>query len=365
MTQHDPPKKTMLERLFEQGVADGLLHGMVVAIGRDATPDCLWAAGNAAVAPTVRPMAVDAVFNIASITKAVVTATACGILMDQGKLDPEAPARHYLPEFTPRPKIEIRVRDLATHTSGLANEKFYARPGDEMMRLLLSAPISWPPRSRYCYACRNYVLLGLIVERLTGVSLETFVREHIFAPLGMTSSFGYPPPAATQERMVPGPYPPPNPDMHSLFVRAGHMLGHAGLFTSAPDLARFSAMMLNRGQVGSKRILGETAIEWLTKPCSPAGLPPRSFGWDMRPPLDESDSSPAESTAFSPDRARGLSALAFGHGGWTGQSLWVDPARNLYLMVLTNRTHCPRNPDNYEAGKRFRRKVAEALLIGV
>ena len=351
-----------LDRALREGIADGLLRGMVVAAGSGTVPDLLWAGGLAAVLPAPHPMTPDAIFDIASITKVVATATACGILMDRGELDPEAPVRRYLPELPEWPGVDIRIRDMATHTSGFENHHFRGLPREEMMRLLFVTPTSWPPRSRFEYACRNFILLGLIVERIAGEPLYDFCRRNIFEPIGMTSSFSYPPPDPVLDRVVPTAYPAPYADLDSMARRAGRMIGHAGLFTNAPDLARFSAMMLNRGRVGSTRILGETALEWILKPCSPPGLPARSFGWDMRPAIPAGAAVPNGDTAGSPDRPTGFSASAIGHSGWTGQSLWIDPERGRYAMVLTNRTHCPSNSANYVPSKRFRARVAELAL---
>lgn len=353
-----------LQKLMEQGVAEGLLHGMVVAVGRTATPDLFWAGGAAAVQPTVRPMTPDAIFDVASITKAVACSSACGVLIDSGRLDPEAAIHHYLPDLPRHPGSEIRVCDLASHTSGFSNEHFKGLPYEEMMRLLLTAPTSWPPRSKYCYACRNFVLLGLIVEQITGEPLDVFCQRNIFDPAGMADSFGYPPPAAVQDRVVPGIYPQPVPDLNSMCRRAGRMLGHAGLYTTALDLSRFSKMMLDGGRVGHHRILGEAALGWLTKPCSPAGVPARAFGWDMRPPLTN-DTLPDGDNGTAHSRPRGLSPSAYGHAGYTGQSLWIDPEAGRYAMVLTNRTHCPGRPDNQSLSGRFRARVMEAALAEV
>jgi len=255
------------------------------------------------------------------------------------------------------------VRDLATHTSGFANEKFVGLPGEALMQQLLTAPASWPTHERYHYACRNYVLLGLIVERLVGRTLGEFCHEHIFAPLGMTATAPYPLPKRLQERLVPG-IMRSGPDLHSMYARCGRMLGHAGLYAPAADLARFCAMMLAGGSLDGTRILGERALRWLTGPWSPPGLPARSFGYDMRPayPADVTDRSLSDENPFCSTRPQGLSPLAFGHPGWSGQAMWIDPDLGLYLIVLTNRTHDLDIRANRLASARLRAEVGTIVL---
>jgi CubicO group peptidase (beta-lactamase class C family) len=352
-----------LHEACRRGAAAGTLHGLVVAAGRGPVPDLLWAGGNAAVQPARRAMTGDGIFDIASVTKVMATATACGICIDRGLLDPDAPVRHYLPDCAQPPGPELLVRDLATHTSGFANDKFVGLPGDEVLHLMRTKPGTWPVRERYNYACRNFVLLGLIVERLVGRRLDDFCQDAVFAPLGMSATVGYPVPPALQARVVPGSLHA-GPDLHSVVARVGRLLGHAGLFAPAADIARFCAMMLAGGQLDQRRILGERALAWLTRPCSPAGLPPRTFGYDMRPGDPPEAASPGSDDARPrcPSRPQGLSAAAYGHSGWSGQNIWIDPQRQLYLIILTNRTHGLDAMANRGPNQRLRQQVGEILL---
>jgi CubicO group peptidase (beta-lactamase class C family) len=363
MVNQDDKMKTELQRFFEHGVAAGNLHGMVVAIGREASPDFLWAAGFASVKPSLRPMTTNAVFDVASVTKVMATATACGLCIDRGLLDPDAPVRRYLPGCVQPPGPPLLVRDLATHTSGFDNQKFVGLPGDELLQQALTAPGAWPARDRYHYACRNFVLLGLIVEQLVGRTLAEFCDDAIFSPLRLSATAGYPLPSTLQDRLVPGIIRD-GPDRFSMFTRAGRMLGHAGLYSSAGDLARFCAMMLGGGIADGTRILGERALGWLTRPCSPAGLPARSFGYDMRPasPPNLKVKLDGDSRPDCPHRPQGLSTAAYGHGGWTGQSVWIDPQRGLYIIILTNRTHCLDFQSNGLSSQLLRQQVGDVLL---
>ena len=352
-----------LKRLFERNAADGVLHGMVAAIGREAAPEFVWAAGNASVSPTVRPMTTHEVFDVASITKVMATATACGLCIDRGLLDPDAPVRRYLPGCAQPPGPPLLVRDLATHTSGFENQKFVGLPSHELLQQMLTAPGAWPTRDRYHYACRNFILLGLIVESLVGRTLADFCNDAIFAPLGLSATAGYPLPSTLRDRLVPG-FILDGPDQHSVFTRVGRMLGHAGLYACAGDIARFCAMMLAGGIAGGTRILGERALGWLTQPCSPDGLPARSFGYDMRPasPPGPEGKLDYDTESNCPHRPQGLSPAAYGHGGWTGQSLWIDPQRGLYIIVLTNRTHCLDIHRNRLSSQLLRQQVGDILL---
>lgn len=338
------------ERECAMAAQAGLLHGVVAAAGRAASPERLWSWGLAAVTPERRPLAAGARFDLASLTKVVATASACGICIDRGLLDPDAPASEYLPALGRFAGHAARVRDLATHTSGYDNRKFDALGPDRMLCAAVETPAQWPPRQRFEYSCRNFILLGLIVEAVTGIGLAAFCERELFAPLGMRdTSFG--PLRDGIARVVPTEQPA-GMISDGQARAAPRAVGNAGLFSTAGDLAAFCRTLLSGATGASRRVFGERALAWLTQPCSPAGLPRRSFGWDMRP------------CAECPQRPSILSADAIGHGGWTGQTLWVDPTLDVYAIVLTNRTHCPGDPNNYEGSMRFRAHLAELLIAG-
>jgi len=326
----------------------GLLHGVVAAAGHASSLDVLWSWGAAAVVPAPRAMSVDARFDIASLTKVVATAAACGVCIDRGWLDPDAPAIRYLPRLGQLDGQAIRVRDLATHCSGYDNRKFDGLGPAQMLRAAVETPAQWPPQQRFEYSCRNFLVLGRIVEELSGMDLATFCTGAVFAPLGLKdTAFG--PLRAGLERVVPTEQPA-GTISDGQARTAPRAVGNAGLFSTASDLAAFCRMMLSDGRAGSARVLGDAALSWLTRPCSPAELPRRAFGWDMR------------SCAENPQRPASLSDAAFGHGGWTGQTLWIDPRAGTYAVVLTNRTHCPGDPGNYDASGRFRARLVELLM---
>ncbi|NLF17615.1 MAG: beta-lactamase family protein [Lentisphaerae bacterium] len=340
-----------IEAVCQAAARDGVAHGVVAAVGRAGGVDRLWSWGQAAVVPAARPMSTAMRFDIASLTKVVATAAACGLCIDRGWLDPTAPAGEVLPGLGERPGQRPRLCDLAMHIAGYDNRKFNAPGAGLLWDAVLTTPPTWAPGEHYEYSCRNFLLLGLAVEAVTGVGLGPFCAAHLFGPLGMANTaFG--PLVDDLDRVVPSEQPP-GVISDGQARAAGRPVGNAGLFSAAADLACFCRMMLQGGQWGGQRILGDRAIEWLTRPHTPAGLPRRSFGWDLR------------AVEECPHRPRRLSSSAFGHGGWTGQSLWVDPERDRFVVVLTNRTHAPGNPANYDTSQRFRGQLGDLLLASV
>lgn len=339
-----------LQKECQLAEADGILHGAVIAAGTPNTHDVLWAWGHSSVQPTTRAMRPDSVFDVASLTKVVATASACAICVDRGLLDPEAPASEYLNSLGEITGSTIRVCDLASHCSGYDNRKFDQYGPHDLLTKSVVSPAQWPARQRYVYACRNFIVLGKIVEHVTGDSLAAFCVRNIFTPLDMSNTaFG--PISRDLDHVVPTGQPPGVISDEQARV-ANSSIGNAGLFSNAPDLAVFCQMMLQGGKFGSAHILGQQGLDWLTRPCSPASLPARSFGWDMR------------SCSECLYRPSVLSQAAIGHSGWTGQSLWIDPAMGLYVVVLTNRTHARKEgaPDNHQSSELFRARLADIAL---
>lgn len=339
-----------VERLCRDAADEGVLHGVALVAGTGKTPGIQWSWGRAAVEPTVRPMRDDAIFDLASVTKVVATASACAVCIDRGLLDANAPARDYLPELGEVEPGAIRVRDLATHCSGYDNRKFDHEAPEDILTQLVEAPARWPAGRVHQYSCRNYILLGLIVEAVTGQQLAEFCRDALFGPLGMKHTcFG--PLTEGLERVVPT-VQPAGVISDEQARKAPRSVGNAGLFSCIGDLSKYCRMVLQAGVFDGRHIIGMSGLGWMTHPCSPEGLPRWSFGWDMQP-------HPA-----SLHRPKSLSASAIGHSGWTGQSIWIDPDRDAYIVILTNRTHArnPSLPDNYDASKQFRSDLADLVL---
>lgn len=337
------------------GVADavareieaGLFPGAVVMLGRPGEILCHEAFGDARVRPIHVSMQPDTIFDLASVTKVVATATAAAICIDDGLLALPDRVSAYLSSFNAPGAEEVTIARLGAHVGGLDNTRFDNLTGEAMLDALQSAPLARAPESDYEYTCRAFILLGLVIEAATGRSLADFCDERIFRPLGMIDTHFAP--FVDTSRLAGSERETPGHISDEQAQSAGRPIGNAGLFSNAPDLSRFAEMMLGRGERDGVRTLSEATHGRITTRLSPAHLPARGFGWDLRPP------------EISPARARLLSASAYGHTGWTGQSLYVDPERDIYLIVLTNRTH-PARQENHEATAVARARIADALL---
>jgi CubicO group peptidase (beta-lactamase class C family) len=296
-------------------------------------------AGAAAVTP-------ETIYDAASLTKPVVTASLAAMLAETGRLDLSAPVARYLPEWAAGPNPEWRarvtVRHLLTHTSGLPAHREYFKTlatRREVLARALAEPLEAEPGAKSVYSDIGFILLGEIFERLTGRSLDQMARERIFAPLGLEGTMFNPPAelrariaptendAVLRKRMVRG-------EVHdeNAWVMGG-VSGHAGMFSTAGDLAAFCQMLLNGGQYAHQRLLRRATIAQFTAAES-LSANTRTLGWTVPTP----DSS----------SGRYLSPHSFGHSGYTGTSIWVDPDKQLFVVLLTNRVHPTRQNDKIQ-----------------
>ena len=279
----------------------------------------------------------EAIYDVASLTKPIVTTTAVMILRNEGQIALDAPVSRYLHEWASGPESARRragtVRDLLLHTSGLpAHRHFYRDVKDKfgMLARIFAEPLTSKPGARIKYSDLGFILLGEIVERITGEPLDAFAAERIFKPLEMSRTFFNPPNAlrgniapteddqAFRHRLLHG-------EVHDGNAWAmGGIAGHAGLFSTACDLAVFAQMMLNGGIYGGARLLSHSAIEEFTQRRS-IGDNARALGWDV-------PTAPSSSGQY-------FFAESYGHTGYTGASLWIDPRRALFVALLTNRVH--------------------------
>ncbi len=304
----------------------GDLPGAVIEAGTRAGVIFRRAYGFQSLEPTERPMQPDAIFDLASVTKAAATATSVAALVESGKLSYDAPASRYLRALDLPDKRAITLRQLLTHTSGLPADNVIASDEHGLasaVRAIASLHLAAPPGTRYVYSDLGFILLGAIVERAAGEPLDAFATEHLFKPLELSST-GFRP--APDKRLVPTER---RGDHFLLGVvqdprsRAlGGVAGHAGLFSSADDLGRFARMLLHRGELDGVRVLAPTTVARMTAPIAVPGARV-ALGWDV--PDDPS------TAAFSPD--------SFGHEGYTGTSLWIDPRRGLFVVFLSSRLH--------------------------
>ncbi len=339
-------RTTVISRAVRGEIEAGLFPGAVIMLGRPGEVLYHEAFGRARVRPVCVPMQRDTVFDLASVTKVAATATAAAIAIEDGLLDFASRVSTYLPRFSAPGTDAVTVGQLGTHTGGLTNIKFPDLTGEAMLDALEAAPLAWPPESAYEYTCRAFILLGLVVEAATDRSLAEFCDERIYRPLGMADTrFG---PIESTPRLA-GNEREGGQISDEQAQTAGRPIGNAGLFSTAPDLARFAEMMLGRGTRDGVTIISESMHKQITARMSPRHLPARGFGWDLRPPLE------------APARPHLLSDVAYGHTGWTGQSLWIDPLANLYLIILTNRTH-PSRRDDHETAAVARARIGDTVL---
>ncbi|MDR1962190.1 MAG: DUF1343 domain-containing protein [Planctomycetaceae bacterium] len=327
----DPTVLKRIDVIVEKAIAAKNMPGCVVCIGRGNKIAFLKSYGNKQVVPkdsSPIPMTVDTLFDLASLTKPIATATSIMILIEQGKLKLDAPIVEYLDEFKTPEKQEITVRQLLLHTAGFIPDNslsdYQDGIGKAKERLLALKPTT-KPGTHFRYSDVSFQLLGLLVERVSGLGLDEFSRTKIFEPLGMKET-GYLPNADLSKKAAPTQDREPGQVHDPRAFQLGGVAGHAGLFSTAEDLALFARMLLNQGELkGFSRILNSETVQLMTTANTiPEGY--RCLGWDMQ-------------TGYSGNRGKTMSPLAFGHGGFTGTSFWIDPALDLFVIFLSNRVH--------------------------
>src|SRR5262245_43485626 len=288
--------------------------------------------GNRALQPENVAMTPDTVFDMASITKPVATATSVFVLVEQGKLRPSEKVASYWPEFAANKKDEVTVEHLLLHTSGLTADNALADYKDGKagaMKKVAALSLEAEPGTRFRYSDVGFIVLGELIERVSGLSVNEFARKHVFEPLKMADT-GYLPADKVKARCAPTTQRDSRwliGEVHDPRSAAmGGVAGHAGLFGTAADLARYARMLLHEGELDGARVLSPLSVRLLTTPVPvPGGK--RSRGWDV----DTSYSAP-RGELFP--RGEG-----FGHTGFTGTSIWIDPPSQTAVIVLTNRVH--------------------------
>lgn len=289
--------------------------------------------GNRAVVPAEERMSEDTIFDAASLTKVVACTPAVMRLVERGLIGLDDKVTKYIPEFAAEGKGEITIRQFLTHTSGLRPD-VSLKPAwnghDDAIRLACAEKLSASPDERVIYSDTGMYLLADIVARVSGMPFDQFVKKEIYEPLGMKDT-GFNPPKEKLARIAPTEVEngvPVRGVVHDPRARRmGGVAGHAGLFVTAADLARYARMILNLGELDGVRIFKPETVKLMTSVQTPPNVASRrGFGWDI-------DSS------YSGPRGKLFPLGSFGHTGWTGTSLWIDPFSKSFVMFLSNRNH--------------------------
>ena len=345
-----------VDQVIAEGVAGRAFPGGVIAVGRDGALVHLAAFGKQSYDADATAVDERTIYDLASLTKVIVTTTMAMILVDEGKLDLDKPVSAFLPGYKGAGKEKVTVRNLLTHSAGAAGGATFLyknlKGKEAYLHSIEAMELLYEPGTKSVYSDLSEILLGEILERVAGQDLESFAKERIFEPLGMKDTT-FRPGAALRSRIAPTENDPwrgrvLRGEVHDENAFAmGGVAPHAGLFGTAEDVARFAQMLLYGGVFEHKRIVSRETVEKFTK----RGDVPdssRALGWDT----PSANSSAGD--LFSP--------RSFGHTGFTGTSMWMDPERKLFAILLTNRVH-PTRENN--AIREVRRAFADAVVRGL
>ncbi len=347
-----PEQFPQVDAIINDAVQTNLIPGAVLLIGHNGQIVYRRAFGSRSLIPDREPMTLDTIFDAASLTKVVATTPSIMKLFEAGKIRLDDPVTKYLPEFQGG-KSGITIRLLMTHFSGLPPDlplvPRWSGYETGIQKALTIVPVA-PPGARFMYSDINFILLAEIVHRLSGELLSQFAHEQIYAPLKMDET-EFQPAAALRPRIAPTEIDPDTgqpmrgvvDDPTARYM--GGIAGDAGLFTTADDLAKYAFMILGRGEYQGVRIFGPATVEKFTEPATPADQPIlRALGWDI-------------DSTFSSNRGELYPIGSFGHTGYTGTSIWMDPVTNSFVIVLTNVVH----PIHGKSLSSFRCRIATAV----
>jgi uncharacterized protein YbbC (DUF1343 family)/CubicO group peptidase (beta-lactamase class C family) len=346
-----------LDRVIDQAIEQGRMPGAVLLVGHEGKVVYRKAYGKRALVPRPEAMTLDTIFDCASLTKVVATTSSLMKLFEEGRFRLNDKITDYIPEFQGG-KSEITLRQLFTHFSGLQPDVPLTPPWqgyDTGIQLACTFKVGGPPATRWVYSDINFILLGELVHRLSGKMLSDYARENIFLPIGMKESM-FQPPASLVPRIAPTERwpvktgPPLRGAVHDPTARnMGGVAGHAGLFSTADDLARFCQMMLNGGELDGIRLFSPLTVAKFIEPQTPPDQPIlRGLGWDIDSP-------------HSGNRGELFPIGSYGHTGFTGTSLWIDPLTQTYVILLANSVH----PNLRPALTPVRAKVATIVAANV
>lgn len=322
-----------VDRVAEQEIALGHIPGAVIVVGHRGRIVYRKAFGNRSFHPEVEPMSLDTLFDIASLTKVIGTATAVIQLASEGRIDLDDPVGRFWPGFSANGKGSVTIRQLLTHTSGLpvgVDPKARWSSTEEVLSVIEAGHPIGPPGGAFQYSDVNFIVLGEVVRRVSGLPLDDYCSRRIFQPLGMRDTSFRPSP---RERFRIAPSDVQQGMLRRGDVqdptayRMGGVAGHAGVFSSADDLALFAQMLVDGGVSRGRPFLSPEALATMTHPHIVPGNPVlRGLGWDMQSP-------------YSREHNAAFPAGSYGHTGYTGSSIWVDPSSTTFLIILTNRLH--------------------------
>ncbi len=347
------PRFARLDTVASQELAAGQVPGAVIFVGHQGQIVYHRALGQRTVEPYLQPMTEDTIFDLASLTKVVATTTAIMKLHDEGRVRLDDTVAKYWPEFAANGKGRITLRQLLTHTSGLradVNSRVRWSGYEGALAAIAADKTVTPPGTAFRYSDANFIVLGEIVHRVSGLPLDAYCAREIFRPLGLKDTT-FRPKSSQKGRIAPtdlrwGAVHDPTA------FRMGGVAGNAGVFSTADDLAVFVQMLLDGGVSRGRQILSPGAVAAMTKPCSlPGNATRRGLGWDICSPY---------SRVFNGAFPMG----SFGHTGYTGTSLWIDPRSRTFLIILTNRLH-PHGKGQVKALRaRISAGVAQAIPLG-
>ena len=349
----DSARLTRIDAVVEDSIKRHQLPGAVVLVSREGKIAFRKAFGSRSLQPTETPMTVDTVFDLASLTKPIATATSVMILLERGKLRLSDQIKAHLPDFAANGKDQITVEQLLLHTSGLIADNplgdYNDGPEKAFERIFNLKPRT-EPGTKFTYSDVNYIVLGKLVEHLAGEPLDVFSRKNVFEPLGLSETTFKP-----GEPLMRRSAPTEQRDGHWMqgevhdprSFKLGGVAGHAGLFSTADDLAVYAQTLLDDGAYQGRRILSPATVRLMTTPRPvPGGQ--RALGWDIQ-------------TSYSSNRGELFSAGSFGHTGFTGTSIWIDPRSRTAVIFLSNRVH----PDGTGNVTRVRGQVATLAAASI
>ncbi len=349
-----------IDSIVDKNLKSGNIPGAVIVIGGKNGVVFRKAYGYSWLVPEKKPMSINTLFDLASVTKPVATATSIMILLERGELSLEDEVRKYIPEF--RPYIDENGREyhakiyhLLTHTSGLPDytnadsiKAKYGYPALEgTIEIICKLPRLAPPGKEFKYSCLGFITLAEIVRRITGKNIQEFAKENIFIPLGMKKTTYNPdeklkkdcaPTEFRNGQMICGEVHDP------LAYIQGGISGNAGLFSTADDLSIYAQMILNKGIYNGKRILGTKTIELMTQIYPKVEFAGRGLGWDIN-------------SSYMQQRGDIFEIGSFGHTGFTGTSIQISFKENIFVIILTNRVH----PDGKGNAAPLRRAIANIV----